>query len=53
MEKIRLTNGKTIKATIVDKIDSIGNQYSIATTSRGVMYIVASRDFDGAIWRKI
>ncbi len=52
MTTIRLTNGKTIKATIIDKIDSLGNQYSIAITARGAMYIVATRDFDGAIWAK-
>jgi len=49
MTNIRLANGKTIKATIINKIDNDGNQYSVAVKGTKV-YRVVSRDFDGAIW---
>ena len=49
MTTIRLTNGKTIKATVIDKIDDNGNQYSIAISGKRVYHVV-SHDYDGAIW---
>lgn len=50
--KIRIKTAKNIiekDAEIIDKIDSEGNQYSIALSS-GRVYKVIDRDFYGAIY---
>ena len=50
---IRLIDGSEVNATITDKIDNEGRQYSVAEVEGKVDILsIIDRDCDGPIWGK-